>query len=266
MAESVKLVDFHLHFFPDKIAGKAMDILAAKADLAPFTNGTLADTEKKMDDWGVDKGVMLSIATNERQMKSVNNFAAEFLKSQKIIPFASVYPGAETELEELERIKSMGFKGIKLHPEYQDFEVADEKAFGIYEYAEKNNLIVMLHAGRDKGYPDSFLSPPKSIRAVHDTFPRLKIVAAHLGGWRAWEDVHRYLAGTDVFFDTSMTAGYIDEALMKKIVFKHGTERILFGSDCPWNSVPKTRALIESIGLSAGDLDKIYCQNALSIL
>ncbi|MDR3216939.1 MAG: amidohydrolase family protein [Clostridiaceae bacterium] len=270
------LIDFHVHFFPDKIAGKALSALVVNAlpqalaenlNMTPATDGTATDTLRRMDDWGVTKAVTLSIATNERQTANVNNFAAEFLKDERIIPFASVFPGAENAQAALESIKAAGFKGIKLHPEYQGFDVADEqKAFPIYEFLEKNGLILSLHAGHDIGFPSSYLSPPEGIRRVADTFSRLKIVAAHLGGWRSWEEVLKYLVGADVYLDTSCTAGFIDEDTAGKIITRHGAEKILFGTDCPWSSAPATVALLEKLKLPRSDMELIYHKNAERLL
>lgn len=65
--------------------------------------------------------------------------------------------------------------------------------------------------------------------------PKLKVVLAHLGANMMWQEVLDILAGVDgeVYFDTAFTTECPDD-LMQLIIQKHGADRILFASDCPW--------------------------------
>ena len=126
------LIDFHTHCFPDAIAAGAVDKLAfASGGLTPYTDGTVAGLKDRMQRDGVDRSVVLHIATNERQQKKVNDFAAS-INGGNIVSFGAVFPTAPDALEELERIQSLGMKGVKLHPDYQGFSVDDEKMKPIY--------------------------------------------------------------------------------------------------------------------------------------
>jgi hypothetical protein len=82
-----------------------------------------------------------------------------------------------------------------------------------------------------------------------------------------WEDVYELLAGIDgeVYFDTSFTADCPD-ALMKKIIDKHGDERILLGSDCPWESTQKMIEKLLRLDISDGSREKIMGLNAERLL
>ena len=72
------LIDFHTHCFPDKIAPSAIAKLEnVSGGLRSYTNGTLNDTQRAMKEYGVDISVVLNIATNAHQQKSVNDFAAQ---------------------------------------------------------------------------------------------------------------------------------------------------------------------------------------------
>ena len=95
------LIDFHTHCFPDKISQKAMEKLSfASGGLNPYTDGTVSGLRLLMEKSGVDKSVVLSIATNARQQKSVNDFAAQ-INSENIIAFGSVFPYSEDVLVNL---------------------------------------------------------------------------------------------------------------------------------------------------------------------
>ncbi len=261
------LIDFHTHAFPDKIAERAILSLAAKAKIPYFTIGTLDDTDEKMKEWGVDKRVMLSIATNPRQQENVNNFAIEANKRDNIIAFGSVHPEAENALEELERIAAAGLKGIKLHPEYQEFNIADKAMFAIYARCIELGLIVTFHTGKDLGYPGSLRASPDGILRLADRFPDGKFVLAHFGSSMLEDEVLEKLAGKIPYYmDTAFCVGYTKPDVALKIIKTHGADKILFASDCPWSSSKETYDYINTLDLTADEKDKIFCKNALNLL
>ena len=182
-------IDFHTHIFPDKIASRAIETLSYKSGgLEPSYDGTAEGLKKRMEKENVDISVVLSIATNAHQMHSVNDFAAS-VNNGKIIAFGSVYPEAPDCIEELGRIKKLGLKGVKFHPEYQDFNVDEEKMRPIYEEISRLGLITVFHSGADLGYSAPYHCPPeRAVKALKMfTSP---VVFAHWGGWLFWKEVH----------------------------------------------------------------------------
>ena len=258
----MKLIDTHVHIFPDKIATNALNKIAGPARKCPSTNGMLFGTLKKMSEWGVSEIWAQSIATNLHQVVSVNNFAIS-MKSEKVLPFGSIFPHAVNEsLAELKRLNDNGIQCLKLHPEYQRFEAADEKFFPIYEYIEKKKMVLLFHAGRDCAFLDTHYASPRSMRIIHDVFPKLKMICAHLGGWNDWYDVLRYTAGCDIYFDTAACSEHITADELKAVFKAHPLERILFATDTPWSTPEKEIAMLNTLGLSDDDMQKICYKNA----
>ncbi|MDD4840033.1 MAG: amidohydrolase family protein [Clostridia bacterium] len=258
----MKLIDTHVHIFPDRIAGSALPKLANASRKCPSTNGTLFNTLLSMEEWGVDEIWAQSIATNMHQVQSVNDFALS-IKSEKVLPFGSIFPHEIVQsLAELKRMNEMGLRCVKLHPEYQQFEIADEKFFPLYEFMAENRMLVLFHAGKDCAYSDTHYASPVSLKIVHDIFPKLKMICAHLGGWTDWDDVIRYTANSDMYFDTAATADHITKEELKAIFKLHPIERILFATDTPWSSPEKELAMLKSLGLSDNDMEKICYKNA----
>jgi len=241
-------------------------MLGEEAGIIPATDGTAADTLQKMRGWGVARSVLLPVATSVNQTKSINEFARGLFDIAGFESFAALHPLSDTALSELAEIKASGFRGIKLHPEYQGFNIADERFFPIYDYAEKEGLIIVIHSGYDVAYPDTRRAAPKAIRRVVDAFPRLKLVAAHMGGMEMWEDVLRYLAGTLVYFDTGCVAKYIDLAIYKKLVYRHSPERVLFASDLPWSTPEIEAGTLLKLSLPQDVLELIFEKNAERLL
>ena len=148
-----------------------MSVLSKNSgNVEPLTDGTAAGLLAHMDSRGVEKAVVLGIATNPRQQKNVNDFAASIC-SDRLIAFGSVHPDAPDALEELHRIHALGLRGVKFHPEYQDFFVDEKRMLPIYELCDRLGLVVLFHAGVDIGYPNPVHCPPKRLAQVLSAFP-----------------------------------------------------------------------------------------------
>lgn len=259
------IIDFHTHAFPDKIAERAVRALSfASGGLEPQYDGTVKGLLSRMDSDGVDKAVVLNIATNEKQMTHVNDFAAE-INGDRIVAFGSVHPDAENVLDELDRIKALGIKGVKFHPEYQHFFVDDEKMKPIYKKIGELGLITVFHAGSDIGFKPPYHCTPERAAKIVDLFGA-PVVFAHWGGWLCAEEVIRYLVGTNAYFDVSFGYGSIPREFASLIVEKHGADKLLLGSDGPWHTIPMELRLLETLGLSNEEKEKIYHQNAEKLL
>ena len=112
------LIDFHVHAFVDEIAEKAVTKLMQTANIIAYADGTEKGTREKLCEWGVDYGVLLPIATKPTQQTKINDWAVKINKDN-FISFGTINPYADNIAEECERIKSLGLKGVKIHPDYQ---------------------------------------------------------------------------------------------------------------------------------------------------
>ena len=159
------LIDFHTHCFPDALAERAIEKLSfVGGGLEPYTNGTVTDLRRAMREHGVDISVVLNIATNPRQQKNVNDFAAA-IHGEDLVAFGSVYPDAPNAMDELDRIHQLGLRGVKLHPDYQGFSVDDPKYKPLYRKISSLGLITLFHAGHDIGFPRPTEEPLTKWRA-----------------------------------------------------------------------------------------------------
>ncbi len=259
-------IDFHAHAFDDKIAAKAIANLSATSGFVPCTDGTVSDLKRILNEDDIDRAVLLPIATKPKQQTVINDISAK-LDSYDLICFGSVHPDAEDALDELERISSLGLKGIKLHPDYQNFVVEDERLFPIYKKCEELGLIVVFHAGFDPLSPDLIHCKPRESAMVAKKFPNLKFVFAHLGGMNLFEDVYKYLAGIEnVWLDTAFLHGRIDNELLTAIIKKHSAKRVLLASDLPWQRTRDAIKQIEELDLSDDEKEWIFHRSAEYLL
>jgi len=259
------VIDFHVHCFPDKLALRAVSQLAERAGIPARLNGTICGIKDSMRRAGVSKSVVLSIATKPTQTESINNWSAE-IQDDEVIAFGSIHPDNENWKSELFRIKDLGLKGIKLHPEYQDFYVDDRKMFPIYETALELGLIVVFHAGVDLGFSAPYHATPERLRRVIEAFPKGKIIAAHMGSFYYWDEVEHFLLGTDIYLDTSYSLGIIADEQAKRIIANHDYRKILFASDSPWIDQGEQIAKFKSLQLGREVEEAIMGLNAKDLL
>ena len=260
------LIDFHTHAFPERIAQRAvMSLSHGCGGVIPETDGTLSGLKDEMDKGGVDISVVLSIATNPKQQTNVNNFAIEINRDERIVAFGSVHPDAPDALEELERIRDAGLKGVKFHPEYQNFYANDEKMKPIYRKISQLGLITTFHSGHDNGF-----APPYHAMAEHllgaKRWLDTPLVAAHWGGMGNGGEVIERLCGEDIWFDLSLGYNHVPKPVAQAIVDKHGTDRLLFASDMPWQRPEWELRLINTLDISGEDKEKIFFRNAQKLL
>lgn len=272
-------IDFHCHAFSAKIAEKAVSFLVDYYGIPALGRGELKDALQAEERAGCRQFVLLIAATKPAQVLPANNWAitiknligAELAAISGLadpprpVVFGSLHPDYPDMLSELERLKRAGIKGVKIHPEFQGFSLDDPKMDLLYEALE-DDFIVLTHVG-DRENSGNNLSTPQKIRKVIAKFPRLRIVAAHLGGYRLWKEALEELAGKNVHFDLSSTLKYIDPSLLKEIVKTHDPGRLLYGSDYPLGDPGEELRLLEETGLFSPDLlEAVTERNARELL
>lgn len=258
-------IDFHVHAFPDKLAPKAISVLAQHSGYEPQSDGTFADTCEKMSEGGNDRFVLLNIAQTPAQQKNANRFVIE-KNGGNVIAFAAIHPFSDDAGYELDQAYEAGLKGVKLHPEYQGFDIDDPAVYPFYEACAKRGMIMLFHAGFDSAYPDSRRGyPDKSAKVVKD-FAGAKIVLAHLGNCIDNRETLEHLCGLDCYLDLSICYNTMAHDKIKEVIKAHTADRILYGTDFPWGNIADTVKMIENLGLTAEEKEKIYHKNAEKLL
>jgi len=268
----MQYIDFHTHIFPDKIAEKTISFLSEKGGIPAYANGTLQALQERLVKAQIKTAIALPVLTRPESYDSILRFVLQVNEGYKkgehnVYSFGGMHPDCENVEEKCAQFRSLGIKGLKLHPEYQQTYIDDEKCIRILNAAAKENLIVVTHSGKDVGYPDSVHCTPKRVlNALGKVNGRVKLVLAHMGACDMFEDVYELLAGTDVYLDTSYVLQYMPKETFVKILDKHGTDKILFASDSPWQDIASLQARLYSFGLDEETMKKIFYKNAEELL
>ncbi len=266
------IIDFHTHVFPGKIAEPTINFLSSKSGYIPFGNGTHHDLIALMDKGGIDKSVVLPVVTKPTQFASVNRFAAELNNSERLWCFGGIHPEDETPEVHLDEIKKMGLYGIKLHPDYQNAFIDDEKYIRIIRYALSIGLAVITHAGVDDGCDGEVkCTPDRFLRVMDKVFSGnppddTRLILAHAGGFKMYSEVIEKLSGLPLYFDLAYVAQYTEPETVMSVIHAHGADRILFASDSPWADPGTCAEKIRQLPLTAEEQEKILSGNALSLL
>ena len=266
------IIDFHTHVFPDKIAQSTISALQSNSGTKPNTDGTVQGMLDAMVRANSDICVTLPVLTKASQFDSVLRFACTVNErfndaDKRLISFAGMHPQCEGIDGKMALIKSCGIKGVKIHPDYQNTYIDDKGYIEIIKCAKKYDLIVVTHSGVDDGFKgEPVKCTPDRILKVIEEVGHDKFVLAHYGSHLMWEEVLDKLAGKNVYFDTAFTFHEISESLFKAIIYKHGADKVLFATDCPWRDIKDDVAILRSYNLDKETEDKIFYKNALKLL
>lgn len=159
------------------------------ASTAHTTEGYLEALE------GIDRAIVFNIAADPRDDRNnsnlqypvpgVNDDTAAMVRKapEKLIGFLTVHPHDPNVLEEIERCtQDLGLKGIKLGPNYQNFDPLGEEAMRVFKRAEELGLPVLLHQGTSPvQFADLDYAHPRHMDRVAMACPNLKMILAHMG-------------------------------------------------------------------------------------
>ncbi|MBW1792689.1 MAG: amidohydrolase family protein [Deltaproteobacteria bacterium] len=221
-------IDFHTHAFPDKLAFSTIPALEKEGNVTAALNGTISSLLDSMNHADIAISVLCSIATRPEQFASILSWCQKN-RSNRIVPFPSFHPESPTALQEIEEIHRLGFKGVKMHPFYQDFYLDEKRLYPFWEKIAE-------------------LDPAKIAALIHQ-FPDLKFVATHLGAWDQWEEVQERLVGENIYMDIAFSLEFMDKDKAKDIINAHPSDKILFGSDSPWGDQANAIRLLKDLKL-----------------
>lgn len=273
-------IDFHTHAFPDRIAAGALQHLVSNTvayrdiygETTPHTDATTAGLLASSQRAGLDISLVLPIATSPKPSRTINDFAAQVDHIPGLRSFGSVHPLNPEWEAELCRVRELGLRGIKLHPEYQGVFADDPAVMAVVQRAAELGLWVLFHAGADIGMPPPIHCTPQRVIRLRKAAPRARIILAHLGGYRLWGDVLEHLSEMDVYLDTSFCLPNHPEEHERfaRLIRAAGVDRVLFGTDSPWadqaESVEAAERFFCDYAFTSDEADAILGGNAEKIL
>ncbi|CAN5874197.1 hypothetical protein BH24CHL4_BH24CHL4_11100 [soil metagenome] len=205
----------------------------------------------------VDRAIVFNIASDPRgdvpddgqliyETPQVNDDTAAFVQAnpEKFIGFLTVHPHHPKTMDEIERATGdLGLRGIKLGPNYQNFDPLGPEAFAVFKRAAALGLPVLFHQGTSPvQFADLDFAHPRHIDRVAMAFPNLKMILAHIGHPWQVDCIVVIRKHPNVYADISANF-YRPWSYYN--AFRHATEwdvlhKLLFGSDYPIASPKET--------------------------
>jgi len=216
---------------------------------------------RAMDENGVAKAVVCALEQYLTVFNSEgNDYVAELVAQypDRFIGFAGVNPWyLEKGVQELERSRELGLRGLKLNSALQGFFPHEAMARPLLSRAGELGMPVYFHTTTPP------FAMPFQIKEVACLFPQVTFILGHCGFADGWTDV--VAAARDcpnIYVETSLigtpTLGGVIEAL--------GADRVIFGSDVPESSLSVELAKIALLNLDEPSRRKILGANVLGLL
>ena len=257
------VIDCHAHIYHRKLASRAVKGVGEFYNVDMNCGGTADELAELATSSPVKRFVVNSVAMNAKSVKKLNDFVAqECAAHSELVGLGTLHPDMEDAAldEEIERIISLGLKGIKLHPDTQDFEADCPAAMRIYERIS-GRLPLLIHSG-DYRYDRSH---PRRTANIIDSFPGLTVVAAHLGGWSIFDEAMPYMKDRNCYMDISSVMPFVKPERVLELIRLYGAERLMFGSDFPmWHPVKEYEAFTK-LDLTDEEREKILYKNAARV-
>jgi predicted TIM-barrel fold metal-dependent hydrolase len=262
------IIDFHAHIYPDKIAAKAVENIGEFYKLPMHRKGTVDDLLESGRKSGIDRFVVFSAAAVPGQVARINEYIASVCSQREgsdsapaFTGFGTLHPDIPNPGEEIERIISLGLKGVKFHPDMQNFNIDDERMMKIYSLLE-GRLPVIFHTG---DYRYSFSHPSRFARVL-DAFPGLTAIGAHFGGWSVQDLALEYLKDRFCYFDISSSIPLMGKKRASELIRIYGAERFLFASDFPMWDPGACLDDFMSLDLTDAERELVLHKNAEEII
>lgn len=239
----MEIIDCHTHIYPDAIAAKAAASIRDFYDLGEEAiDGTVSQLLQRGEKAGISRYVVLPVGMRPDHVRSVNSFILDRVQQEpRFIGFGTVHAAMEDIADEGQWILDHGLKGVKMHPDFQKFNIDDPRLFPLYEQMQ-GKLPVMFHVG-DPRYD---YSHPSRVKRLLELFPNLQVIAAHLGGYGLFETAYELLKDTTCIMDVSSSLMFMPEGVAERYINGYGAERLLFGSDFPlWDPESEVRRFLQ---------------------
>ena len=257
-----RIIDAHCHIYPAKIAAKAVTAIGNFYGIKMSEDGTADSLIKEGAAIGVEKYVVHSTATTVHQVRSINEYIyGEMCAHPEFVGFMTLHNEMTEEAieEEVELALSRGMKGVKLHPDFQKFNIDD--AENIYRVTA-GRLPVLLHMG-DKRYD---FSSPVRLRKMAEKYPEQIFIGAHFGGYSVWDKVECLKDLPNVYFDTSSSLYFLDKGKASELIHRFGHKRYFFGTDFPmWIPREELKRFL-ALDLTEEEREDILYRNAAELL
>jgi len=276
-----EMIDAHIHITPPEIIENERDycqrddyfsLLCSNPKNEFITADELAD---KMGELGLKKAVIFGFAFKDNELcRRVNDYTIESVREypDDFIGFCVVNPASEGAVEELNRCKNAGLRGIgELFPAGQNFDItSSEDMAEICNFAAEEDWPILVHVNEPVGHDYAGKTEIGIEEGVElaGNFPRNEFIFAHWGGGLPFYELMPEIGDTlaNVYYDTAASPFLYDDQIFEVMRALGIIDRVLLGSDYPLISPQVYEERIKATDLEREDIEKILWKNAERLL
>lgn len=245
------LIDWHTNLYlPEHITDELAAEMGGRA--GPTSQGD-PDRFEEAVAGKAEKFVIITMFFPRLGWKVPNEFVAEFVHKHKgrAIGLAGVDPFEPDAVKKLEyAVKELGLRGLKWSPVYGAFDPWCTEAWRIYAKCDELGIPMLWHQSAAFAQQAAHeYGSPTLIDRIARTFPKLKMIVAHVG--QPWVEDCVVLMRKHPQIFTDLSARFhrpyqLRHALITAREYKV-TDRILFGSDFPLRTTEEALAEFRAI-------------------
>lgn len=226
----------HAHVFPEEIKPE----------------GSVDSLMRFLDECEIDKAVAFATFQDRFNESGMNQNSNEWLAkaikgNDRLVGFGVVDFESGDLKGQVERIADLGFKGLKMHPPYQEFVIDGPEAFEVYEKAAELGLFISFHCGmhwhrlRDNNV--------LLFDEVAWNFPKLRFSLEHIGGYHFFRDALAVMCNNSRNKEGGVYAGFtsvsnrkgkgdvwaLTDEELETVIYQTGEDKSIFGIDFPYS-------------------------------
>jgi uncharacterized protein len=261
-----KIIDMHEHIALDDTEQHTM---------SAEHNNTLKDILTNISKAHLTKAAIITIAQKGQiDQTRLRNDSLIHLSNlyPSLIPICSVHPmDGAAALEEMQRVQKLGVKIIKLHPNYQQFDVTAPEVAAVAQKAGELKMILLFDS-----YNPADVNEDGKLIMLAVTHPDARFIFAHMGlvnfpQFLTLLGLSKYpWYKKNIWFDLSAIAPILgDSPFRDQLVWtirKIGIGQFLFGSDFPLFDPPSGIKSIYKMRFTRAEEAQIFYTNACNLL
>jgi predicted TIM-barrel fold metal-dependent hydrolase len=251
---AIRIFANHAHVFP----------AAIKAD------GTIDRLLGLMDACDIEQAVCFAPFPN--QVKETGLDQNKWLAGELALPtrrgrlhgFGTVDLKRNDLKEQVQQITDLGLRGIKMHPNAQEFDILCPEALEVYAAAQDRKRFITFHSGIHHYRIDHY--NVLKFDEVAYRFPDLRFSLEHVGGYAFFNQALAVISNnipfppvpgrkgtvfgglTSIFTPHYNRLWYMSRERLLELLAQVGAEQLIFGLDFPYNLEENTKMGLKALG------------------